>query len=98
MKKFSEFGIKPDISYFDGDKIKIEKILNIPIIVLNYKISDSSKKPGTKLLTLHIRRNGANNVIFCGATILMGMLDKIPKDGFPFETTIIKNGEHYEFT
>lgn len=98
MKKFSEFGIKPDINYFDGDKINIVKILNIPVIVLNYKISDSTKKQGTKLLTLHIRRNGANNVIFCGATILMTTLDKIPKDGFPFETTIIKNGEHYEFS
>ena len=98
MKSFKDFNIKPKLSTFTGDKIKIDKVLNIEIIVHAFKIEDSKKKQGTKLLTLQIEKQGTRHVIFTGSTVLMQTVQEVPKDGFPFSTKIIKQDEHYEFT
>lgn len=98
MNKFKDLGIKPELSTFTGDKIKVDRILNSEISVIAYKIDDSKVKPGTKLLTLQIERNGTKNILFTGSTILMQMIEKVPKDKFPFATTIVKESEHLEFT
>ena len=98
MNKFKDLGIKAELSTFTGDKIKVDRILNAEISVLGYKIEDSKVKPGTKLLTLQIERNGTKNILFTGSTILIQMVQKVPADKFPFITTIIKESEHLEFT
>ncbi|HFG0564503.1 MULTISPECIES: hypothetical protein [Flavobacteriaceae] len=98
MNNFKNFGIKPELSTFTGDKIKIDRVLNAEITVLDYKIEDSKVKLGTKLLILQIEKSGTKHVIFTGSTILMQMIGKIPKESFPFITTIIKDSEHLEFT
>ena len=98
MTAFKDLGIKPELSSFIGDKISIDRIVNTEIQVLFYKIDDSKKKPGTKFLTLQIEKTGTKNIVFTGSTILMNMIDKVPKDKFPFTTTIIKESQYYEFT
>lgn len=98
MTKFSELGIKPELSTFTGDKIKVDKLLNAEISVISFKIEDSKKKPGTKFMTLQLEKQGTKYVFFTGSTILMQMINKVPKDKFPFTTTIIKESEHLEFT
>ncbi len=98
MNKFKDFEIKAELSTFTGDKIKIDRILNAEISVLAYKIEDSKVKPGTKLLILQIEKLKTKHVVFTGSTILLQMIKKVPKDNFPFTTTIIKENEHLEFT
>lgn len=98
MNNFKNFNIKPELSTFTGEKIKIDKILNAEISVLGYKIDDSKLKPGTKLLTLHLEKQNTKHVLFSGSTILMQMIEKVAKDKFPFSTTIVKESEHLEFT
>lgn len=98
MNKFSDFGIKPKESAFIGDKIKIERVLNLEITVFNYKISESQKKPGTKYMTLQIRKGNEKHVIFTGSTVLMDMIEQVPKDSFPFVTTIKKDNDRLEFS
>lgn len=98
MNNFKNFDIKPELSTFTGDKIKIDRVLNAEITVLDYKIEDSKVKLGTKLLILQIEKSGTKHVIFTGSTILMQMIQKVPKESFPFITTIIKDSEHLEFT
>lgn len=98
MNNFKNFGIKPELSTFIGDKIKIDKILNAEISVLDYKIEDSKLKPGTKLLILQIEKLKTKHVVFSGSTILLQMIEKVPKENFPFTTIIIKENEHLEFT
>ena len=98
MNNFKDFGIKPEITAFSGDKIKINRVLNIPITVLDYKIEDSKAKPGTKLLTLHIKKEGTMHIIFTGSKVLTQMIQRVPENGFPFQTTIIKQNESFEFT
>jgi len=98
MKKFSDFNIAPEISSFTGDKIKIGRILNTEIIVLDFKIKDSTQTPGTKYLTLQIENKGFRNVVFTGSKVLMNQIQKIDKADFPFMTTIKGDNEFYEFT
>lgn len=98
MKAFKDFGIKPEISCFSGDKIKIDRIINTEIKVLDFKIEDSKKKEGTKYLTLQIEKAGIKHVIFTGSKVLMQMIDRVPKSEFPFTTTIIKEQEYLEFS
>lgn len=100
MKSFKELNIKPTKQQFVGDKIKIMKVLNTEIIVRSFKV-DKSQYPKAKaenVMTLQIEHNGENKIIFTGSTILIDQVQQVPESDFPFTTTIIKNGEHFEFT
>ncbi len=98
MNNFKSFNIKPQVLNFTGEKIKIERILNTEIEIHDFKIEPSKLKKGTDYLTLQIMRSGIYNVVFTGSTILIQMINKIPKEKFPFKTTIKKDNEYYEFT
>ncbi|MGE0636011.1 MAG: hypothetical protein AB7G44_03480 [Bacteroidia bacterium] len=98
MKKFSDFGIKPTLPSFTGEKIKISKVLNCPVVVHDFRITDSQYgKNNEKCLTLQIELNGKHHVVFTGSISLMDMIQKVPKAEFPFTTTIEKENERYEF-
>lgn len=100
MKKFKDFNItvdKSDLS-FVGDKIKITKILNKTIVVLDYKVNTSKFKSDNMCLFLQIEMNQIKYVVFTGSKILQSMIDKVEKSDFPFETTIVEEDGHYEFT
>lgn len=100
MHSFKDFNIKPKTKSFDGDKIKIDRILNKQILVEYYKIEESKfKDKGTgKLLTIQIFTDSSKRVLFTGSSNLIEMIEKVPKDKFPFYTTIIKENERLEFT
>jgi hypothetical protein len=94
--KFSDLGIKTVTSHFIGDKIKISKVLNREIKVLDYTVKPSNFKGNC--LQIQIELNGTKHVVFTGSTILIDTIEKIPKSAFPFLTTIVEESEHYEFT
>lgn len=98
MFKFSDLGIKPNENTYTGKKIDVDDILNMEIIVHRYKISDSTKKAGTKLLTLQIEYENNKRVVFTGSKILQDMIVQVPEDKFPFKTTIRKTDKRLEFT
>lgn len=98
MKSFKDFNLKPQFNAFTGEKIGVDKLLNVEITVHDFKIGDSTKKIGSKMLTLQIEHKGERRVVFTGATILQQLIQQIPKEEFPFKTTIVKQGEHLEFT
>jgi len=98
MKSFKDFNIKPKITSFVGDKIKMDRIINVPIIVHDYKIDESIVKAGTKCLTLQIEKNGSRHIIFTSSKILRQQIEAVPKTNFPFLTTIVKDNEYFEFT
>ncbi|MGE8528475.1 hypothetical protein [Chryseobacterium rhizosphaerae] len=97
MNSFKEFNIKPVSVSFVGDKVRINKILNTEIIVHDYKIKDSEKKPGTKYLTLQISRKNEKEVVFTGSKTLIDMIEQVPKEKFPFTTTIIQEDQMFQF-
>lgn len=97
MKRFSELGIDTAKS-FVGTKVGMDDILNIEIIVEDYRIEDSIKKPGTKYLQLQIKINETQHVAFTGSGVLMNQIEQASqKQGIPFITTIVKINKHYEF-
>lgn len=98
MFNFKDLGIKPKENLFTGKKIEIDDVLNIEIIVEGFKIEDSKKKHGTKYLTLQIEVEEIKRIVFTGSKNLMDLISQVPKDKFPFKTTIRKNDKRLEFT
>ncbi len=95
MKQFSDFGITAKHKGFVGDKIKISKVLNREIVVLDYKI-ENSKYEG-KRLDLQIKIGETMHVLWTASTVLMELIQQVPKEEFPFKTTIVKENECFEF-
>lgn len=99
MKKFKDFGIKSDHAAFVGDKVKISKILNREISVLDFRIEDSKYGGGgSKCLHMQIEVGTTKHVVFTGSKNLIDQIQKVPKTEFPFSTTIVKENEWYEFS
>lgn len=96
--KFSDFNIKPQVNSFVGDKIQVQKLFNLQIRVLDYRIENSKQKAGTKCLHLQIEKEGSKRVVFTGSNVLMGQIEKVPKDKFPFTTVIKGDNDYFEFT
>lgn len=99
MNSFSQFNIKASSKSFEGDKIKIDRILNKQIIVEAFKIENSKYEKGNgKCLHMQVIVDNAKRVVFTGSASLMEMVGKVPNDGFPFQTTIIKENERFQFS
>ena len=98
MYSFKDFGIKPTDNGFEGEKIKIDRVLNKSITVYAYTIEKSKFDKGNgKCLYMQIEVDGAKRVLFTGSGRLMEMI-KNDNVKLPFETTIIKQNERFEFT
>jgi hypothetical protein len=101
MKTVSQFNIQAPSKGFEGDKIKMSRILNREIVVHDFKIEDSKvfkeKGPG-KCLQLQISFNNEKHVVFTGASGLIEVIQQIPSNGFPFTTTIVEENDRYIFT
>ena len=98
MKKFADLGIIPDQKGFVGDKRSVDWLLNRTIIVHDFKIEPSTKKPGTTYLQMQIEFEGQKYVTFPGSKSLQEIIQKIPKEDFPFETTIITENRRLIFS
>lgn len=99
MKSFKDLGIKPPVQTFQGDKIKITRIINREIVVHDYRIENSKfASNNSKCLYLQISISDVKHLVFTGSTVLMETIQQIPKENFPFLTTIIKENERFEFS
>ncbi len=100
MNSFKQFNIKAPERGFEGEKIKISKVLNREIVVHRFKIEDSKvfKKGVDKCLHLEITINGNKHVLFTGSTGLLDAIKQVPADGFPFKTIIVEENDRYIFT
>lgn len=79
----------------DGEKKKIDDILNKNIVVLKYRISES--KYTEKCLTLQFELDGARCVLFTGSGVLMNQCERYEKM-LPFEAKIRKIDKYYTFS
>lgn len=99
IRKFKELGVQHVTNGFEGDKIKIDRILNREIVVHDFKIEKSKfADKCDKCLHLQISVDDRKHVVFCTGVALQTILMQIPKDNFPFATTIVKENMRYEFT
>lgn len=96
MHKFSDFA---DININVGEKIKIDDVLEETIQVISYTISESKYKKSNcdRCLTLQIKHNGEDRIVFTGSNVLINQVETYA-DKLPFETKIIKNERFYTFS
>ena len=99
MKNFKDLGVSPTKPVLQGEKIKIDRVLNKEIIVHSYEIKDSKYDRGNgKCLYIQIELDGQKRVLFTGSGVLMETIQKVPADAFPFTTTIVKDNDRFQFT
>ena len=101
MNSFSQFNISAPSKGFEGDKIKISRILNREIVVHDFKLNDSKvfrDKGSGKCLQLQISFNNEKHVIFTSSSGLIEVIEQIPENGFPFKTIIIEKNDRFKFT
>lgn len=93
MRQFNQFNITPKSRGLVGDKIKIDRIFNKSIVVESYRIEPSKFEGKGNRLTLQIKIGETNHIVFTGSQVLIDMIEKVPTDGFPFETKIVKQDD-----
>jgi len=103
MNSFQQFDIKVVNKGFEGDKIKMSRILNKEIIVHEFRLEQSKVKAfqergSDKCLHLQISINGEKHVVFTSSSGLIMAIEQVPPDGFPFKTVIIQENDRYRFT
>lgn len=92
MENFSDFS---DEIVLDGDKIKINDILDKPLIILAYRINNS-KFDDKECLTIQFELNENKYVLFTGSVVLKNQIVKY-KDKIPFKAKISKINKYYTF-
>ena len=90
MRRFSELGIKQvdDKKIFNCQQVSISDVINCEIEVLDF---------------VKFRQDGQEGKFFTNSSAIKSVLDQIPKDEFPFLTTIRStklgsSGKMYQFT
>ena len=76
IKKFSDFAITDRV--LDGEKVKLETILNQEILITGYKLRESKyrKTNSEKCLMMQFEMEGKRKVIFTGSAILIEQMEK----------------------
>ena len=93
--QFSDFAEETKV--FDGDKKKIDEILNNAILVLDFKTKKSKHHRDSQYITIQFKIDGIVYICFNGSKVLADQLEKY-KDNLPFYTTIKKIDKYYTFT
>lgn len=93
--KFGDFAEKANI--FEGDKKRIDELLNKEILILRFKIKDSKQQKGTSYATVQFRYEDNEHIFFTGSSVLIDQLTKY-KDNLPFYATIKKIDKYFTFT
>lgn len=99
IKRFSDFATEQ--GPLEGEKIKLDEVVNKEIIVTNFKIKESKYQNSNNknCLTIQFKENenDKEKVIFTGSSILAEQCKKY-QDNMPFATTIKKINKYYTFT
>ena len=93
-KRFADFA--EEEHFLDGEKFRIDEILNKEILVTAYEINDS-KYNDSKCLKLQFEIDNVKHILFTGSTVLTDQVEKY-KDEIPFLTIIKKINKYYTFT
>lgn len=104
MRRFSELGIKQvdDKKIFNCQQVSISDVINCEIEVLDF-IPNMKTTHGDNRYLVKFRQDGQEGKFFTNSSAIKSVLDQIPKDEFPFLTTILStklgsSGKMYQFT
>jgi len=94
MKRFADFA--EEHKPLEGDKVKLNDILNQEIEITGYSIKQSKYKE-SDYLTLQFKIDGNLNILFTGSGVLINQLEKYENE-IPFVTEIKKINKYYTLT
>lgn len=94
MLKFSDFA--EEARPLDGEKVKIDDILNLEIQITGYSVKESKyrKNNSGKCLTMQFERDDRLFICFTGSDVLIGQFQKYG-DKVPFVATVKKIDRYY---
>lgn len=93
-KRFSDFA--QEEGPLDGEKTKLDSILNLEIVITGYKVKQSkygSSNSG-QCLTVQFEHDGVRKIFFTGSEVLMQQFEKYGKE-IPFAATIKRIDRYY---
>lgn len=88
--------IKREEQLFEGAAMKIEDVLNKPLIVKAFKNLPSTFKESKEYAVIQAELEG-KLVFFTGSPVLLKQLQRYEKH-IPFKTTIVRTKQYYELT
>lgn len=92
--RFGDFAEEANI--FEGDKIRVDDLLNKEILILSFRIKDSKQRKGTSYATVQFKLDDIEHIFFTGSNVLIDQLNKY-KDNLPFYATIKKIDKYFTF-
>ena len=97
MKRFSDFA--EEETGLEGDKVKVDDILNREILVIAYRIRNSkfSKNNSGKYLTIQFELDSGKHIFFTGSDVLIDQMEKYGQE-IPFCVTVKKINRYYTFS
>jgi hypothetical protein len=97
IKKFSDFA--EEDGPLEGDKVKVETILNQEILILGHKVKKSKykKENSEQCLTVQFEIDKQKKIFFTGSNVLMDQIEKYAGE-IPFWTTVKKIDKYYTFS
>jgi hypothetical protein len=97
--RFSDFA--KEEKPLDGEKRRIDDVLNLDITITGARISDSRYKEETgrkRYMTLQFQYpDNKRCVLFTGSEVLISQIEKY-RENIPFQTKIQKIDRYYTFT
>jgi hypothetical protein len=90
--KFSDFA--DEKATLEGEKKKIEEILNTEILVIGHRIGKSKHYKDRDYLTLQFENGGTKYVLFTSSGVLIKQAQKY-EEKMPYFTTIIQRDDYY---
>ena len=97
VKRFSDFA--EEDGPLEGDKLRLDSILNQKILVTGHKVRKSKyKKEGMdQCLTVQFEIDGNKKIFFTGSNVLIDQLEKYGHE-IPFLATVKKIDRYYTFS
>jgi hypothetical protein len=94
MRRFADFA-EPSC-LLDGEKIRIDDVVNREIAILNYSVRESrfSKNKSGNYLTLQVEIDNERRVLFTGSDVLIEQMEQYG-DKVPFIAIIKKVDKFY---
>lgn len=93
--KFGDFA--DETTPFEGDKIKIDDLLNKEILILGFKERESKQKKNTSYITIQFKLDDTEHIMFTGSRVVADQLHKY-EESIPFYATIKKIDRYYTFS
>ena len=93
--KFSDFA--DEETALEGEKKKIEEILNTEILIIGFRIGDSKHYKNRKYLTLQFENGGTKHILFTSSAVLIKQTQKY-EDKMPYYTIVKKVNSYYTMT